>query len=57
MLSRGMLDDFNYDTYEDDGFYDNEMEIDSTNTWEDDDYVIEKEMDSVNIDSMIIEEN
>ncbi len=57
MLSSGMLDDFNSDTYEDDDFFDTEIEVDTTNTWEDDDYVIEKEIDSVNIDSMIIEEN
>jgi len=34
-----------------------EMESDTINTWEEDDYIIEKEIDSVNIDSMIKEEN
>ena len=56
ILSRGMLDDFNSNTYDDD-FFDTEIEIDTTNTWEEDDYIIEKEMDSVNIDSILTKEN
>ncbi len=55
MLSSGMLDDFK--GFENDDYYNSEIEPDTINTWEDDDYVIEKEIDSVNIDSMIKEEN
>jgi hypothetical protein len=35
-----------------DYYYDSEIETDSTNTWEDDDYIIEQEIDSINIDSI-----
>jgi len=56
MLSSGMLDEFNdFENdgyYEDDDYYNSEVESDSINTWEDDDYIIEEEMDSINIEEM-----
>ena len=52
MLSSGMLDDFNIDTYEDDGYFDTEVEVDSTNTGEEDTYIIEESKDSIEKDSI-----
>lgn len=34
-------------------YYDDKIEVDSLQTWEDDAYMMEKEMDSVNIDSLL----
>ncbi|BAO75827.1 CCC motif membrane protein [Winogradskyella sp. PG-2] len=51
MLSSGMLDDFNIDTIEDDDFFDTEIELDTTNTWEEDTYIIEESNDSIETDS------
>ncbi|EDP71140.1 hypothetical protein FBALC1_01612 [Flavobacteriales bacterium ALC-1] len=51
MLSSGMLDQYNNGNFDDD-FYDYEIEEDSTNTWEDDDFIIEKEVDSMALDSV-----
>ena len=34
-------------------YYDTKIEVDSLQTWEDDAYMMEKEMDSVNIDSLL----
>lgn len=50
MLSSGFYDRFK--SYE--GTDDYEVQVDTTNTWQQDDYSIEKEIDSVNIDSINI---
>jgi hypothetical protein len=49
MLSSGMLDDFKVDTYEDDGYFDTEIEVDTSSTWDEDTYIIE-EKDSIKTD-------
>lgn len=50
MLSSGFYDQFK--SYE--GTDDYEVQVDTTYTWQQDDYSIEKEIDSVNIDSINI---
>ena len=57
MISSAVLEGMNRTKDSSDAYDDYEMESDTINTWEEDDYVIEKEIDSVNIDSMIKEEN
>ena len=54
MLSTGIFDEIRKNSGNDD-FFDYEVEIDTTNTWEEDAYSVEEELDSVNIDSMINE--
>jgi len=51
MLSSGMLDDIKSGTTEDDDFFDTEIEVDTTNTWEEDTYIIEETEDSVETNS------
>ena len=57
MISSSVLEGMNKTKDSSNGYGDYEMESDTINTWEEDDYIIEKEIDSVNIDSMFKEEN
>ncbi len=57
IISSAVLEGINRASDSSADYDDYEMESDTINTWEEDDYVIEKEIDSVNIDSMIKEEN
>lgn len=50
MLSSGILEDFN--DFENDDYYNSDIESDTLNTWEDDTYIIEEEVDSINLDSI-----
>ena len=55
MVSSEMFNEFNkMDTYNDNIYQDYEWQSDTINEWEDDDYIIEEETDSVSID--VIEE-
>ena len=57
IISSAVLEGMNRTNDTFDVYDDYEMESDTINTWLEDDYVIEKEIDSVNIDSMVKEEN
>ena len=57
IISSAILEGMNSANGSSQGFDDYEIESDSTNTWEEDDYVVEKVIDSVNIDSLIKAEN
>ena len=50
-MTSGMLDDLNYDSSEDDDYFETEIEADTTNTWEDDTYIIEETNGSTKTDS------
>lgn len=53
-ISSAVLDGIENGNFEanDDFYYDTEIEADSTDIWEDDTYIIEEEMDSIQVDSL-----
>ncbi|WP_299120625.1 CCC motif membrane protein [uncultured Winogradskyella sp.] len=52
IISSAVLEEMNRTNNETDDFYDYDMETEDSDDWEDDDYILEEQVDSINIDAM-----